>query len=371
MKGIPALNPSLDYQQLATNIRQWGQELGFQQVGISDLDLGEHPVWLAEWLARGFHGDMDFMEDPKRIHPADLIPGTIRVISVRMDFLPPDTHPWEVLKDGSRAYISRYALGRDYHKTIRKRLQKLANRITEAVGEFGYRAFTDSAPVMEKPFAAKAGLGWQGKHTVIINRQAGSLFLLGELFTDLPLPIDAPVSSHCGSCSACMDICPTQAIVAPYILDARKCISWLTIEYEGKIPEELRQPIGNRIFGCDDCQLICPWNRYARNTVEPDFLPRGRLDNISLLEIFRWTEADYLRVTEGMALRRALYPVFMRNVALGLGNAPYDPTIVTALKDRLPQADEVLADQIRWSLQQQENQRSLFQNKLPSKQTSS
>lgn len=354
MKPIPTASADLDYAQLAADIKTWGRELGFQQVGISDIALGEAPARLAEWLARGFHADMDFMaETEKRTRPEVLIPGTRRVISARMDYWPADTRPDEILRDATRAYISRYALGRDYHKVLRKRLQKLADRITETVGAFGYRAFVDSAPVMEKPFAAQAGLGWMGKHTLIINRQAGSYFFLGELFTDLPLPVDTPVDSHCGSCTACLDICPTQAIVGPQQLDARKCISWLTIEYEGVIPEELRRPIGNRVFGCDDCQLVCPWNRYAKASREADFLPRNKLDSASLLELFRWSEDDYLRLTEGMALRRARYPVFLRNLAVGLGNAPYDPAIVTALEQRLPQADDVLAEHIHWALAEQ------------------
>lgn len=352
MKASPS---SIDYAQLATDIKVWGRELGFQQVGISDIALGEHPAHMQAWIARGFHADMDFMADPKRLHPAELIPGTARVISVRMDYWPEDTRAPDILRDPTRAYISRYALGRDYHKTVRKRLQKFAERIQEAVGDFGYRAFVDSAPVMEKPFAEQAGLGWMGKHTVIINRNAGSYFFLGELFTDLPLPVDAPVSKHCGSCTACIDICPTQAIVAPYQLDARKCISWLTIEFEGMIPEELRRPIGNRVFGCDDCQLVCPWNRYAKASPESDFLPRGKFDSATLLELFQWSEAQYLRATEGMALRRALYPVFMRNIALGLGNAPHDPAIIAALEMKLPDAGDVLAEQIRWSLAEQKN----------------
>jgi epoxyqueuosine reductase len=354
MKPIPTASAEPDYRQLADDIKAWGRELGFQQVGISDIALGAHPARLEQWLEEGFHANMDFLaETEKRTKPEVLIPGTKRVITVRMDYWPASTRPIEVLQDPTRAYISRYALGRDYHKTIRKRLQRLAERIGAAVGEFGYRAFTDSAPVMEKPFAEQAGLGWMGKHTVIINRHAGSYFFLGELFTDLPLPVDAPVSSHCGSCTACIDVCPTQAIVAPYQLDARRCISWLTIEFEGVIPEELRRPIGNRVFGCDDCQLVCPWNRYAKVSAEPDFLPRGRLANSTLLELFLWSEQDYLRATEGMALRRARYPVFLRNLAVGLGNAPHDPAIIAALEQRLPAADAVLAEHIAWALAEQ------------------
>jgi epoxyqueuosine reductase len=354
MKAIPTASAEPDYARLADDIKAWGRELGFQQVGISDIALGEHPARLGEWLARGFHADMDFMADTeKRTRPEVLIPGTRRVISVRMDYWPADTRADEVLRDATRAYVSRYALGRDYHKTVRKRLQKLADRITEAVGPFGYRAAVDSVPIMEKPFAEQAGLGWMGKHTLIINRNAGSYFFLGELLTDLPLPVDAPVSAHCGTCTACLDICPTRAIVGPYQLDARKCISWLTIEFEGVIPEELRRPMGNRVFGCDDCQLVCPWNRYAKASREPDFLPRGRLDRATLLELFAWNEADYLRATEGMALRRALYPVFLRNIAIGLGNAPHDPAISAALAARLPEAGDVLAEHIRWALAEQ------------------
>lgn len=354
MKHIPGASRDPDYRQLAEDIKLWGREFGFQQVGISDIALGEHPARLADWIARGFHADMSFMEDPgKRTQPDVLLPGTRRVISVRMDYWPEDTRASEVLRDSTLAYISRYALGRDYHKVLRKRLQKFAERISTAVGPFGYRAFVDSAPVMEKPLAEQAGLGWMGKHTLIINRQAGSYFFLGELFTDLPLPVDAPVSKHCGSCSACIDICPTQAIIAPYQLDSRRCISWLTIEYDGVIPLELRKPMGNRVFGCDDCQLVCPWNRYAKISRENDFLPRHALDRSRLLELFLWSEADYLRASEGMALRRARYPAFLRNLAVGLGNAPFDPAIVQALEQRMPAAGEVLTEHIRWALDQQ------------------
>ncbi len=354
MKPIPAASSDPDYRQLADDIKRWGREFGFQQVGISDIALGEHPARLAEWIAQGFHAGMHYMEDPaKRTQPDVLLPGTRRVISVRMDYWPADTRANEILCDPTRAYISRYALGRDYHRVLRQRLQKLADRITAAVGPFGYRAFTDSAPVMEKPLAEQAGLGWMGKHTLIINRHAGSYFFLGELFTDLPLPVDAPVSRHCGSCTACIDICPTKAIIAPWQLDSRRCISWLTIEYDGVIPEELRAPMGNRVFGCDDCQLVCPWNRYARATAETDFTPRHALDRASLLALFLWSEDEYLRATEGMALRRARYPSFLRNIAIGLGNAPFDAAIVQALEQRLPAANEVLAEHVRWALDQQ------------------
>jgi epoxyqueuosine reductase len=261
---------TIDYFQLATDIKQWGQTLGFQQIGITDVDLTHYEPHFLEWLAAHFHGEMNYMENhgTKRYRPAELVPGTVRIISARMDYLPPDTQMTKVLQNSNQGYISRYALGRDYHKLIRKRLASLARKISSVVNKSGYRAFTDSAPVLEKPLAEKAGLGWIGKHTNLLNRQAGSWFFLGEIFTDLPLPLDSPVKNHCGTCSACIDICPTQAIIAPYQLDARRCISYLTIELRGSIPVELRPMLGNRIYGCDDCQLVCPWNRFAKPTTE-------------------------------------------------------------------------------------------------------
>ena len=313
---------SLDLTTLAADIKRWGRELGFQQVGITDTDLGEHPAHLAKWLDEGYQANMEWLREPKRVAPEALIPGTQRIISLRMDYLPAEPRIHEILQDGRRAYLARYALGRDYHKIIRKRLQQLADRIVGAVGPFGYRAFVDSAPVLEKALASQAGLGWMGKHTVVIKRGAGSYFFLGELFTDLPLPVDEPVNNHCGSCQACIDICPTKAIVAPYTLDAGKCISYLTIEYRGVIPVELRRPIGNRIFGCDDCQLVCPWNRYAQTTREPDFAPRHGLDTASLVAPFGWDEVKFLQRTEGMALRRLDHSRWLRNIAVALGNAP-------------------------------------------------
>lgn len=276
-----------DYAALARDIKHWARELGFADVGIAGTDLGHDEAYLERWLADGHHGEMDYMarHGTRRSRPAELEPGTLRVVSVRMDYIPPGTaNAWGVIHDGEKAYVARYALGRDYHKVIRNRLQKLAARITERVGDFAYRAYVDSAPVLEKALARNAGLGWIGKHTVLINKRAGSYFFLGELYTNLPLPIDEPASAHCGSCRRCIDICPTQAIVAPYRLDARKCISYLTIELKGSIPEELRAPMGNRVFGCDDCQLICPWNKFAQDATEPDFAPRHSLDGAKLVE---------------------------------------------------------------------------------------
>jgi epoxyqueuosine reductase len=340
---------------LAANIRRWGRELGFQQVGIAAVDLGEHAAHLERWLALGFHGDMDYMaaHGEKRSQPAALVPGTQRIISVRMDYLPENPQAWETLRAGELAYVSRYALGRDYHKLIRRRLQQLADRITAAAGEVGYRVFVDSAPVLEKAVAEQAGLGWIGKHTLVINRSAGSFFFLGELFTDLALPVDAPVSAHCGSCSACIDICPTQAIVGPYQLDARRCISYLTIESKAAIPLELRPLLGNRVFGCDDCQLVCPWNRYAKATAEQDFTPRHSLDRARLLDLFLWTEAEFQSRTEGSAIRRTGYQGWMRNLAVGLGNAPPDPAIVAALERRRQDVGEMVAEHIDWALARQ------------------
>lgn len=356
---------------LADDIRAWGSELGFQQVGISDTDLGEHPAHLARWLEAGHHAGMEWLREPKRIDPAALKPGTVRILSLRMDYLPADPRIHEILGDPDRAYLARYALGRDYHKIIRPRLQRLADRIAEAIGPFGYRAYVDSAPVMEKAVASQAGLGWMGKHTVIINRQAGSWFFLGELFTDLPLPVDAPVSNHCGSCQACIDICPTQAIVAPYVLDAGKCISYLTIEYRGVIPLALRQPIGNRIFGCDDCQLVCPWNRYARAASEPGLTPRQAFDGPALLDLWRWDEATWLAQTAGMALRRLDYPTWLRNLSVALANAPGSPDILAALVERMAgllasnRLDAVLREHLHWAIATQREKLQITPRRSP------
>lgn len=338
---------------LTEEIRQWGRELGFQQIGITDINLDHAEAELTAWLAAHFHGEMDYMQKHgvKRAHPEMLLPGTIRVISVRMDYLPADTKLLETLNDPDRAYVSRYALGRDYHKLIRKRLDALAQKIQAQAGSMGYRAFCDSAPVMEKPLAQKAGLGWIGKHTNLINSKAGSWFFLGEIFTDLPLEVDTPVTtSHCGTCTSCIDVCPTQAIVAPYQLDARRCISYLTIELRGSIPLELRPLIGNRIYGCDDCQLFCPWNKFAKYTNEKEFHPRNRLDSATLLELFAWSEEEFLRYTEGSAIRRIGYECWMRNIAVALGNAPFSVEIIAALRARLSFDSELVREHVQWAL---------------------
>ncbi|ERP90276.1 Epoxyqueuosine reductase [Alcanivorax sp. P2S70] len=345
----------MDLQQLKENIQQWGRELGFQQIGIADTDLSAAEADLKAWLAKGYQGQMQWMSahGDKRFRPEALEPGTLRVISARMDYLPPDTQPVKMLGEKDKAYVSRYALGRDYHKLIRKRLATLAARIRAEVGDSELaRAFVDSAPVMEKPLAAKAGLGWQGKHTLVLNREAGSWFFLGEIYTDIPLPVDQPGEDHCGKCKACITVCPTDAIVAPYQLDARRCISYLTIEHDGGIPEDLRRGIGNRIFGCDDCQLMCPWNRFARHTGETDFHPRHGLGDSDLVTLFRWNEADFLERTAGSAIRRAGYAKWLRNIAVALGNAPTSPDIILALKERLDYPDETVQEHVQWALEQ-------------------
>jgi epoxyqueuosine reductase len=345
----------LDLLALTASIRDWAAELGFQQLGITDIDLSEDAQRLDAYLAAGYHGEMAYMAShgTMRSRPDELVPGTVRVISVRMDYLPEDTQMAQVLAQPEQAYISRYALGRDYHKLIRKRLQQLADKITQASGPFGHRAFVDSAPVLEKPLARKAGLGWVGKNTLILNRKAGSWFFLGELLVDLPLPLDAPNDrDHCGKCTACLEVCPTQAFVGARVLDARRCISYLTIELKDAIPEELRPLIGNRVFGCDDCQLVCPWNRFAKTTQEDDFQPRHRLDNSSLAELFMWTEEQFLTRTQGSPIRRTGYERWLRNLAVGLGNAPSTIPVLQALKARLEYPSEMVREHVRWALQQ-------------------
>ena len=348
-------NHAIDFAHLAQQIKQWGLDLGFQQVGISDTALDEAEQHLQHWLAKGYHGEMAYMaaHGLKRSRPALLKPNTRSIISVRMDYLPqPPAASHQQLNDPAQAFISRYALGRDYHKVLRQRLQKLADRIETAVGDFGYRAFVDSAPVLEKALAEKAGLGWIGKHSNLINRRAGSWFFLGELYTDLPLPSDSAVTNHCGSCQACLTICPTQAIVAPYQVDARRCISYLTIELHGSIPVELRPLLGNRIYGCDDCQLICPWNRYAKRSAEADFSPRYRLDSSTLLALFAWTESEFLQKTEGSAIRRIGHSRWLRNIAVALGNGAPHPTVIEALLHRRQHADEHVREHVEWALEQ-------------------
>ncbi|MEK2610530.1 tRNA epoxyqueuosine(34) reductase QueG [Pseudomonas shirazensis] len=344
-----------DLAALAQSIKDWGRELGFAHVGIAGVDLGEHEQHLERWLAAGYHGELDYMaaHGSKRSHPEQLIPGTLRVISLRMDYLPGDTRMAQVLAQPEKAYVSRYALGRDYHKLVRKRVQHLADRIQADIGPFGFRAFVDSAPVLEKAIAQEAGLGWIGKNTLLLNRKAGSYFFLAELFVDLPLPVDeAQTSEHCGRCQACLDVCPTNAFVGPYVLDARRCISYLTIELKQAIPVELRAMIGNRVFGCDDCQIVCPWNRFARPTQENDFKPRHGLDNAGLAELFMWDEATFLGNTEGSPLRRAGYERWLRNLAVGLGNAPSTIPVLEALQARREYPSELVREHVEWALAQ-------------------
>ena len=347
-----------DFQlaQLAAAIKVWGRELGFQRVGVADIDLDRHERQLLDWLAAGWHGEMAYMarHGLKRGRPAELVPGTVRVISARMDYLPPEAaEPWRVLGRPELGYISRYALGRDYHKVLRSRLKRLAERIAVAVGPFGHRVFADSAPVLEKALAEKAGLGWIGKHSNLLDRAAGSWFFLGEIYLDLPLPVDGPATAHCGRCTACLDVCPTRAIVAPYRVDARRCISYHTIELRGPIPPQFRRAIGNRVYGCDDCQLACPWNRFARPAAEPDFRARHGLDAPGLIELFAWDEAEFLRRTEGSAIRRIGHERWLRNVAVALGNAPRSPATVAALRQRLDHRSALVREHVAWALAEQ------------------
>lgn len=345
----------MDLRQLAVQIRSWGAELGFQQIGVAGIALDDAEARLDDWVARGLHGELDYMtrHGRRRSRPDDLLPGTVRVISARMDYLPAAAVPAStVLGNGEQAYIARYALGRDYHKLLRQRLKRLAERIRAAGAPHGYRVFVDSAPVLEKPLAAAAGLGWQGKHTNLINRHAGSWFLLGEIYTDLPLPPDEPVGDHCGSCHACLDVCPTRAIIAPYLLDARRCISYFTIEARGAIPVEFRRSMGNRIFGCDDCQLVCPWNRYARPTDEPDFAPRHGLDAAQLADLFGWSEEEWSGRTAGSALRRPGYLGWLRNIAVALGNAPSSARVLASLRSRAGHPSALVREHVAWALEQ-------------------
>lgn len=345
-----------DPGQLAARIKQWSRELGFAAAGIAGVELGEDEAQLRDWLAQGQHGEMEYMarHGDKRSRPAELLPGTLRVVSVRMDYgTGEDAAAWDNLADGERAYVARYALGRDYHKLMRARLQKLADRIAAEVGDFGYRVFVDSAPVLERALARNAGLGWIGKNACLIDKNSGSWFFLGELYTDLPLPVDAPATAHCGTCTRCIDICPTQAIVAPNRVDARRCISYLTIELKGSIPEELRAPIGNRIFGCDDCQLVCPWNKFAKRFDEPDFRARNDLDRASLAELFAWSEEEFLARTEGSAIRRTGYESWLRNLAVALGNAPRSAAAVAALEARAQHPSEIVREHVAWALGRQ------------------
>lgn len=346
---------AVDYAMLAAAIKAWGRELGFGAVGVADCDLAIAEKRLADWLAKGFHGEMDYMarHGTRRSRPQELVPGTLRVISVRLDYqhqADAGAEAWGVIADADKAYIARYALGRDYHKVLRGRLQTLADRIQAEVGVFGHRVFVDSAPVMEVEIATRAGLGWRGKHTLLLSREAGSLFFLGEIYTDLPLPIDVPLAEHCGSCTKCMDVCPTQAIVGPRELDARRCISYLTIELKGSIPVALRPLIGNRVYGCDDCQLVCPWNKYAQVSAEPDFRVRHGLDNAQLADLFAWTEREFLERTAGSAIHRIGYERWSRNLAVGLGNAPSGEVTLRALRSREEDPSALVREHVAWAL---------------------
>tara|TARA_Y100001956_G_scaffold11427_1_gene10340 strand:+ start:3547 stop:4665 length:1119 start_codon:yes stop_codon:yes gene_type:complete len=351
----------MNYQELADKIKIWAQELGFQKVGICDIDLSDHEAELQKWLDAGYHGTMDWMarHGMMRARPNELLPGTVRVISARMNYLPPEAQFASNLSDTTQAYISRYALGRDYHKLVRNQLKKLGQRIEQEVGQFGYRPFVDSAPVLERPLAQKAGLGWTGKHSLILDKECGSWFFLGELLIDLPLPIDEESKDGCGKCTACITSCPTNAIVEDGVVDARRCISYLTIEFDGTIPEEFRKPMGNRIYGCDDCQLVCPWNRFSEITEQSDFHRRGTLVNADLVTLFLWDEDTFLKNMEGSAIRRIGHLQWMRNLSVAMGNAPYSQHIVDALASRKG-LSTVLDEHIEWALEQQISQTPVY-----------
>ena len=342
-------------QTLADSIKSWGKALGFSEVGIADTDLAKAERHYQAWIEKGFHGDMDYMakHGNKRTQPTELVAGTLRVISVRMDYQPPNAQDAEeVLAQSEKAFISRYALGRDYHKVLRQRMQKLCEQIEKEIGHFGYRVFTDSAPVLEVELAEKAGLGWRGKHTLLLTREAGSWFFLGEIYTDLPLPIDTKTSNHCGTCTACIDICPTKAIIAPYQLDARRCVSYLTIEHKTSIPIEFRPLIGNRIYGCDDCQLTCPWNKFGQITQQDDFHVRHGLDDALLTELFAWDKATFETNMAGSAIYRIGHEQWLRNIAVGLGNAMTSPEVISALQSRANDSSDMVREHVAWALQQ-------------------
>lgn len=357
----------MDYTELAQQIKLWAQQLGFAQLGITGVSLPDAEQQLQKWLDAGHHGEMDYMASHGmlRARPAELVPGTLRVLSVRLDYLPTGAGFATNLADPTQAYISRYALGRDYHKLIRNRLKQLGVRINQHVTELGYRPFTDSAPILERPLAQQAGLGWVGKHSLLLNHDAGSWFFLGELLVNLPLPVDEPHQGDCGSCVACITSCPTGAIVEPYVVDARRCISYLTIELKGAIPEQFRPLLGNRIYGCDDCQLVCPENRGAPLSIEVDFQRRSQWQSQSLLSLFAWQEHEFLRYTEGSAIRRIGFERWQRNIAVALGNAPYQAEIVQALTTKLSSASELVAEHIQWALTQQKRKSWQKESLLP------
>ncbi len=368
MQENASKSPSQDFVALAVAIKAWARELGFQDIRIADAtaDMSQVEANLHEWLSQGHHGEMDYMAKHgiRRTRPAELVPNTLRVISIRMNNTPPTAkNSWEVLRSGVGAFISRYALGRDYHKVLRARLQKLADKITVEVGPFNYRVFADSAPVMEVEWAQRSGLGWRGKHTLLLTRESGSMFFLGEVYTDLPLPVDGASENHCGSCSKCISICPTQAIIAPYRLDARRCISYLTIEHKGRIPIELRPLIGNRVYGCDDCQLICPWNKFAAITDEGDFAVRNGLDDVSLVELFGWSKERFDTLLAGSPIRRIGHEQWLRNLAVGLGNAPSSFPVINALQARRDDPSDLVREHVEWALQQHKGSPPLMKSK--------
>ncbi len=342
-----------DWGAVAGAIKAAARALGFQAAGIAGIDLSRAEPRLQRWLADGFHGEMDYMarHGLKRSRPQYLVPGTLSIVSVRMDYWNPADRPLAVLGDATRGYVSRYAVGRDYHKLMRRRLQRLADRVAAEAGPFGYRVFVDSAPVLEKAIAEQAGIGWTGKHTNLVSAEAGGWFFLGEIYTDMPLPPDPPAANHCGRCTACLDLCPTAAIVEPYRVDARRCISYLTIELKGPIPGALRPLMGNRIYGCDDCILACPWNRFARATPETDFLPRQGLDQARLVALFRWDEPTFLRRLEGSPIRRIGHERWLRNIAVALGNGRPDGGAPEALRARLSHPSELVREHVRWALE--------------------
>ncbi|GIX28435.1 MAG: epoxyqueuosine reductase [Burkholderiales bacterium] len=361
MQSDTLYDERLEGAALAQAIKDWGRALGFQHVGIARAHLEEAEARLLAWLAHGYHGDMDYMarHGVKRSRPAALVPGTVSVISARMNYLPPGARDsWAVLGDSQRAFVSRYALGRDYHKVVRTRLAQLARRIARHVEGFAWRAFADSAPVMEVELAARAGVGWRGKHTLLLARDAGSWFFLGEIYTNLPLPADPPEPDHCGTCTRCIDACPTRAIIAPYRIDARRCISYLTIEHKGEIPEALRPLMGNRIYGCDDCQLVCPWTRFAKTSPEPDFAVRNGLDDASLAALFGWSEQQFLERFAGSPIRRLGYERWLRNIAVALGNAATTPEVVAALEARRDHPSALVRAHVAWALARHGRERS-------------
>ena len=357
------MDATQDFNALANRIKEWGKALGFAEIGITDTDLSHAEITHQAWINKGFHGDMDYMakHGTKRSRPAELVPNTLRIISARLDYLPINAkNSWQVIGNGEQAFISRYALGRDYHKVMRQKLQQLSEKIADCLSVtegttnkqtfFEYRVFTDSAPVLEVELAEKSGLGWRGKHTLLINKNHGSWFFIGEIYTNLPLPVDKPTSNHCGTCSACIDICPTKAITAPYEVDARRCISYLTIELKGAIPVDLRPMIGNRVYGCDDCQLICPWNKFAQTTQTVDFNIRNGLDDISLVACFTWSEVEFQQKMAGSAIYRIGYAQWLRNIAVGLGTAPSTPEVIAALKARQNDSDTLVKEHVIWAL---------------------